>query len=325
MVNISKLCFLSICIAFCIASCNITKNVPKGYYLLNSNKITINQKVSFKDDLNEILKLKPNKKILGIRLKLRAHNLIDSTKLAEKRIKANEKFHEKLKKKREKYTRINLKRIERAKRKGKLFYTEKIIKDTINESVLFREKVKYKFGEEPLVFDSIAFKKTEEQIYNYLRKKGYYSPVLLSELVFDSLKRRVDITYKLELGKVFRIDSIFYSGNALMIRNHDAYLKKRLKGKDPQPLLGKSFDIDLLDSYRNDFARNMRNEAYFKYSASTIVFIADTSYSDMGVVLEMKFNQQMVPFNENSDSLVVKPFYYTKINEVHFHLSDKFV
>ena len=322
MVNISKLCFFSICMTFCIASCNITKNVPNGYYLLKSDKIILNEKVSFKDDLNEILKLRPNQKILGIRLKLMAYNLVDSTKLAEKRIKVNEKFQVKLKKKREKYARINQKRIDRAKRKGKLFYTEKIIKDTINENILFREKLKYKFGEEPLVFDSIAFKKTEKQIYNYLRKKGYYSPTLLSDLDFDSLKRTVDIRYNLDLGKVFIIDSIFYSGNTRMTRNHDAYLKKRMEGKEPHPLVGKSFDIDLLDSYRKDFARNLRNEAYYKYSASNIVFIADTSYNDMGVILEMKFNPQMVPFNENSDSLVVKPYLYTKINEVYFHLSD---
>ena len=122
----------------------MTKNVPKGYYLVNSDKIILNEKVSFKDNLNEILKLKPNQKILGIRLKLMAYNLVDSTKLVEKRISVNEKFQMKLKKKRDKYARINKKRIERAKRKGKLFYTEKIIKDTINENVLFREKIKYK-------------------------------------------------------------------------------------------------------------------------------------------------------------------------------------
>ena len=82
------------------ASCNITKNVPEGYFLMNSNKITVDQKISFRDDLTDILKLKPNQRILGMRLKLRAYNLIDSTKLSEKRLKANEKFKQNLIRKR---------------------------------------------------------------------------------------------------------------------------------------------------------------------------------------------------------------------------------
>ncbi len=57
-------------------------------------------------------------------------------------------------------------------------------------------------------------------------------------------------------------------------------------------------------------------------SASSIDFVADTSYKTMSVTLNMKFNQQLVPFNDNSDSLVVRPYLYTKINKVSFHLSD---
>ena len=159
MVKINKLWFFVICISICITSCNITRNVPDGYFFMNSNKIVVKEKVTFKDDLTDILKLKPNQRILGIRLKLRTYNAIDSTKLMGRRIKVNEKFKIKLDKKKTKYARINAKRIEKAKRKGKKFYTEKIIKDTVNNDLLFRERMKYKFGEDPKVFDSISFNK----------------------------------------------------------------------------------------------------------------------------------------------------------------------
>ncbi len=305
-----------------LASCNITKNVPEGYFLMNSNKITVDQKISFKDDLTDILKLKPNQRILGMRLKLRAYNLIDSTKLSEKRLKANEKFKQNLIRKRLRYAKINSRRIEKAKRKGKEYYTEKIIKDSINDDLLFRERIKYKFGEDPKVFDSIAFNKTNEQIYNYLRRRGYYNPELTSRAIFDSVKRKVDILYELNLGKVFTIDSVVYSGDFLMIRNHGAYIKEIMDKGDSHPLLDVPFDIDLLDEYRENFAKDMRDHSYYKYSSSSIEFIADTSYKRMGVILNMKFNKQFEPFNENSDSLVVRPYRYTKINKVFFHLSD---
>ena len=226
------------CISMGLASCNITKNVPEGYFLMNSNKITVDQKISFKDDLTDILKLKPNQRILGMRLKLRAYNLIDSTKLSEKRLKANEKFKQNLIRKRLRYTKINSRRIEKAKRKGKEYYTEKIIKDSINDDLLFRERIKYKFGEDPKVFDSIAFNKTNEQIYNYLRRRGYYNPSLNSSVTYDSLKRKVDILYALDLGQVFKIDSVIYSGDPLMIRNHQAYLDLKLDKEENHPYSG---------------------------------------------------------------------------------------
>ena len=289
---------------------------------MNSNKISVNEKISFKDDLTAILKLKPNQRIIGFRLKLRAYNMVDSTRLSEKRISVNEKFKKKLLKKRLKYQRINAKRIAKAKLKGKEFYTEKIIKDTINDDLIFKERIKYKFGEDPKVFDSITFNKTNEQIYNYLRKRGYYKPNLNSMVIYDSAKRKVDIVYKLNLGPVFTIDSVFYTGDAKMIRNHKAYLDIRIDSGEDHPLLGRPFDIDVLDNYRQEFAKDRRDHAYYKFSSSSIEFIADTSYTKMGVVLNMKFNKQYVPFNENSDSLVVRPYLYTKINKVYFHLSD---
>lgn len=322
MVKINKLWFCVICIFICITSCNITKNVPDGYFLMNSNKILVKEKVPFKDDLTDILKLKPNQRILGVRLKLRVYNAIDSAKLTEKRIKVNQKFKLKLQKKKDKYSRINEKRIERAKRRGKDFYTEKIIKDTVNNDLLFRERMKYKFGEDPKVFDSTTFNKASVQIKNYIRKRGYYIPKLTSKVVYDSLKRKADVLYELVLGSVFKIDSVFYSGDPLMIRNHKAYLNDRLDNEDHHPLIKETFDIDVLDDYRQEFSKDMRNHSYYKFSASSIDFVADTSYKTMSVTLNMKFNQQLVPFNDNSDSLVVRPYLYTKINKVSFHLSD---
>ena len=107
-----------------------------------------------------------------------------------------------------------------------------------------------------------------------------------------------------------------------MIRNHQAYLDLKLDKEENHPLLGSPFDIDILDNYREEFARDRRNHSYYKYSSSSIEFIADTSYVNMGVVLNMRFNKQFMPLNDNSDSLVVRPYRYTKINKVFFHLSD---
>ena len=121
---------------------------------------------------------------------------------------------------------------------------------------------------------------------------------------------------------VFNIDSVFYSGNALMIRNHKAYAAERLLNDKVHPLVGKAFDIDILADYRDAFALDQRNHGYYKYSSSSIEFVADTAHKERKVVLEMKFNSQYESNADNPDSLFLRPYKYSRINEVHFHLSD---
>ncbi|MFL2664240.1 MAG: BamA/TamA family outer membrane protein [Crocinitomicaceae bacterium] len=322
MMKINKLWLYYTLLVLCLSACSISKNVPEGYFLLKSNRIEYVQKVKFAYDLEAILKQRPNQRTFGILLKLRTYNLIDSAKIVEKKKKHFDKFQKKLKKKKARYIKINDKRISKAKRKGKTHYRKKELQDTIYSHLLIRERLKYQFGEEPIVFDSIAYKKTNQQLVNFLRRKGYYSIVLKDQIQIDSAKRKLQVTYILDVGPVFNIDSVFYSGNALMIRNHKAYAAERLLNDKVHPLVGKAFDIDILADYRDAFALDQRNHGYYKYSSSSIEFVADTAHKERKVVLEMKFNSQYESNADNPDSLFLRPYKYSRINEVHFHLSD---
>ena len=305
-----------------MSSCAISKNVPEGYFLLKSNKLEYVEKVPFAYDLEAILKQSPNQRTFGIRLKLRTFNLIDSVKIIEKKQKKFDAFQHGLVKKRKRCDRINQSRIDRAKKKGKTHYNKKVVEDTIFSHLLIRERLKYQFGEEPIVFDTVAYKATNKQLVNFLRRKGYYQPILRDTIKVDSVHRNIEVVYTLDIGPAFKIDSIFYSGDSVMVRNHNAYLEERIINDKEHPLRNKVFDIDLLGDYREDFAKDQRNHGYYKYSASSIEFIADTLSSGMKVNIEMRLNEQFVPFAGNADSLVVKPYKYARINEVHFHLSD---
>ncbi|HJX70568.1 MAG TPA: hypothetical protein VJ346_01405, partial [Bacteroidales bacterium] len=61
-------------------SCSPAKYVPENSYLLNKNKIIIEQKKLDKSNLEAYLLQKPNKRILGIRLNLFYYNLSDINK-----------------------------------------------------------------------------------------------------------------------------------------------------------------------------------------------------------------------------------------------------
>tara|TARA_B100001287_G_C22685574_1_gene533347 strand:- start:149 stop:2833 length:2685 start_codon:yes stop_codon:yes gene_type:complete len=322
MMKINKLWLFYILLVLCLSACAISKNVPEGYFLLKSNKIDYAQKVNFTHDLEAILKQRPNQRTFGILLKLRTYNLIDSANIIEKKKKHFDRFQKKLNQKKDRYTKINNKRILKAKRQGKTFYRKKELKDTIYSHLLMRERLKYQFGEEPIVFDSVAYEKTNQQLVNFLRRKGYYGFILKDQIEIDSMKRKLQVTYHLDFGPVFVIDSMLYSGNTLMIRNHKAYLEERMLKDKVHPLIGKPFDIDILGDYRDAFALDQRNHGYYKYSSSSIDFIADTNHKERRVVLEMKFNSQYDSHVDNPDSLFLRPYKYSRINEVHFHLSD---
>ena len=320
--KINKLWLYYVLLAMCLSACSISKNVPEGYFLLKSNKLAYVKKVPFAYDLEAILKQRPNQKTFGLLLKLRTYNLIDSVKIAKTKQNKFDSFQKGIVRKRKRCAAVNQRRITRAKKKGKSFYNKKVVEDTVYSHLLIKERLKYQFGEEPIVFDTIAYKKTSKQLVNFLRRKGYYRSKLTDTIIVDSVHRKIEVVYNLDIGPAFIIDSVFYSGDSVMVRNHDAYLAERLLKDKQHPLLYKAFDIDVLGDYREVFAKDQRNHGYYKFSASSIEFIADTLFSTMKVNLEMKLNKQFIPIADNPDSLVLKPYKYAMVNEVHFHMSD---
>jgi hypothetical protein len=145
-----------------LSSCNQTKYVPKEKFLLKKNKLDVNGGPIDEASLTAIIRQKPNFKTLGIKMKLWAYNQVDSSKVANKRIRINQELRMKNKQRLSRQSKINNRRIVKARRKGKKVYTERIVqlKDTVNPRMFLREWFKYKIGEKPIVFDSIPYNKS---------------------------------------------------------------------------------------------------------------------------------------------------------------------
>jgi len=58
-----------------LSGCNPTRYVPNGAYLLNKNKIEIDNKNISKKDLDGAIHQKPNKRVIGLRFHLFLYNL----------------------------------------------------------------------------------------------------------------------------------------------------------------------------------------------------------------------------------------------------------
>jgi len=307
-------------ISLIFAGCNITRNVPTKKYLLASNTVVCDNKAVSSDNLEAIIRQQPNQKTLGMNLKLRLFNSIDSAKVANKKNRKFQRFEDNLAKKRVKVARTNQKRIEKARKKGRANYNEKILNDTIFDKVLLRERFKYKFGQKPIVFDSIPFDKSIQQLGLYLRKSGYYYNKVRGEVSYNEKKRKAKATYFVETGPLYIIDSVNVVGQRLLLDLYNRFLKKNFSSEDP--LKGKSFDINYLDEYRERVAKHMRDEMIYRFYANNIRFVVDTFKTTMKVNLVMRFEGKIVPDPNNPDSIIRVPFQAAEINEVYFHLAD---
>ncbi len=300
-------------------SCKLTKNVPEGSYLVDKNTINFVDDNLNIDEVNLIIRQQANRKSFGVRLKLMVYNAMDSAKVEKSRKRHLVKIIEKNKKKSEKQLRINTKRIEKAKRKGKTKYTERIIPllDTVNPKLTFREWIKFKRGEKPVIFDSSAYKKSVEQLKAYIVKKGYYyGDVNASYVDLKKNPKRRQITYEIKSGKAYTIDSFYIVANNPVLKSeYERFLRKQLYN----PILKEKFDRDLLDDHRYQVAKYMKDRSLYGFSPSNVSFEADTNKRDMRLVLKIILGDRQVLVG---DSIVYRPHQFTYVNDVVFHLID---
>lgn len=310
--------FIAISLLTVLFSCKSTKNVPDGYFLLDKNTVEFTDEKLNMDEINVIIRQQPNRKTLGIKLKLYTYNWIDSSKVVKARNKQLVKVLEHNKEKRAKQKRINDKRILKARQKGDSLYMERIIplKDSVNLKSSLREWIKFKRGEKPVIFDSVLYARTVDQLGKYLKSKGYYYGNVTSSYSDDKQNpKKRSVKYVIHSGKPYYIDSLIIDcPNASVLGQYKQYLKKQLYN----PLIGEKFDEDILDNHRFVVAKYMRDHSLFAFSPSSISYVADTA--KMKLKLKIIFADRQIMMND-STTLSVK-YKHTEVKDVYFHIID---
>jgi len=78
--------FIILCSAWFFYSCNPTKNIADGQYLVNRNKVSVDNSDISTDDLSSYIKQKPNRRILGV---FRFHLGVYNSSVLWKKARAN--------------------------------------------------------------------------------------------------------------------------------------------------------------------------------------------------------------------------------------------
>ena len=316
--------------ALILLGCNITKKVPEAQTLYHKHDFEIiypeghtGPRIN-RSELDEVVRIRPNSKILGMRLPLRIYNTInEDLVIAERRCK-NARLHRKnIEKKIPRAESKNEKRIARARERGDSLYLPYRIKlkDTLAPRKFIYEWLLYEFGESPNLMNENLVHRSTEQIRLYLQKKGYYHATVSDTIIYSkkkNQKRKAEVRYKLDLGLPHTIDSVYYEGDNPRIHNLIRnYLARNeiLKKGDP-------FDRDVLDGLRFDLARMLRNETFYDFSPNLILYKADTTARPYGVQLGIVVRPRSIRDPNNKDSVQVIAHRNYKVGNVFYHIVD---
>ena len=298
-------------------------------------------------------------KVLKHHNRINKHRRKKALKINRRRLKRVENYNKRLARKQEKYkdkkghSRLKLKKPKKfipfvpaledtvpMIRKKNHYLSN--YKDTNNIRPTWRMRLKYKFGEAPVIADSSMMEKSKQQIKAYLRSKGYYEPQIeahFTRFKKDSVKelkpKRIIGKYTVKTGERFYVDSVKLNcPNESVAARYKRFLQKitdanGLNTYFKTALLENKpvdfpFDASQLDAYRYEVAAYMADYQFYGFTEQNIFFKVDTArvhnHTDHKMILTIGFSNRLV---EREDKSVVEvPFKETYIKDVYFHISD---
>ncbi len=270
-----------------ILSCNTTKKVTNNDLLLVENTILVNGEKTKNQKLYNYLVQKPNKRLLGIPVKLGIYNLskehVDSVYI--NKLNTNPKKKARL---------------------AKLF-SKKQVNRIINRKVNFNDWLK-KTGEAPVIINKQKIEKSQKKLEAYFWNKGWFNVSSTHKITTtDSLK--ANVTYNITTRIPYDVDSISVRINSAVA---DSIYKKH-QGKSLLKVQ-KQYNTIELENERNRITKRLRNEGLFHFERDFIKFEADTINTNKKVNLTLNIINRPVTV---SDSITQIPFKVHTISKVN--------
>lgn len=311
-----------------IFSCKQTKYVQDGDYLLKKNKVHFAEikntdtnwvnrhSIIEASELTSLIKPQPNSP-----LKLFMYNRIDTTKHKEQVEEKKQKYQVKNQKRLDKEDKVNLRRIEKAEKKGEETYKHKVIRKK-DAHLGWRDKYLNIFGQEPILLDTSRIQKSRKQVELYLLKKGYYNAQVKDSVFYEG--KKAELHFYVVPKAPYRIRSIILdtlSFKTKVLKGYNELVQKEGEIIEEGDLL----DQYLLDQERERLAKHYRNYvAMFGFSKNQIGFLVDTTVGDLQADVTYFVKDKLInDIGADSNKMVVKvPFYSYKIRSVQFNIHN---
>jgi len=289
-------------------SCNTTKKLHKGEYLLSSTRIIYKfgsaQKVKGLNNITDIgkegiekfeipqriapfailpyVKQKPNTKILAVLpFYLYLYNLPDSANTARAKIARDMKD--------------SIKAIKKGWSKEKL--KRKTERKTGREWIMSQ-------GEAPVILDSSLTQKSTEQIKNFLFNKGYFNATVKDSVHIHG--KKAEVFYTIKQGKPYKIRQIdyYFEDPALAAEIFADSSNCKIRRND-------LFDQDALDAERDRITAELNNAGYYYFSKQYVSYELDTNSRThlIDLTINIKKFAERDPYNKDSTIYTAHEWY----------------
>lgn len=246
-----------------LGGCLGTKHLKENEKLLYRQGIQAPRRIQT-EALRDLYAQRPNRKILGlpvaplVSIYYFGYRYYDQEKMINRKKKKEKKFDDKIA------------AATKEKRIASLQFRKQKTSDRFDDKIENGNTV-MQWGEPISVFDSSMVKLTEERFSDYLFSKGYFTNKVTSKVT--SIGKLVNVSYKIEPGRPYFIDSIFFNipdtgiHRLVMRSQRGSYVNQ-----------GTQFDQDNFTKERERLDLLMKDHGYYDFSRQYIEYQTDTSF-----------------------------------------------
>jgi len=270
-----------------MASCNATKRVPDGKYLLEKNKVIVNDKKTTKPEVISFLRQKPNQKVIGFPFSLHLYNWANP--------KYKTRFEEILKenpKKEEKLTKI---------------FSKKQV-TALGRSYRGVNSWFLRNGNPPVISDSLQIKKSAKSLYKYYLSKGFFD-VNVNFKEYKKENKRTTVEYLITTNEPYFIDSVATSIQSPILDSiYNSTIEKSFIVK------GNQIDYQNFEKEENRLIELFRNSGIYHFGGNIAGFWIDSLSTSHQKNILLKIPDRIV---DKNDSIYSAPFKVHKIKKVN--------
>lgn len=272
-----------------LVSCNTTKRVEKGEYLLKKNTIYVDgDKISDRIVYDQLVQ-QPNSTLplIGMPLKLYLFNAAKP--------QPDSLFYRRLYKK------------PKREKRWIAFFSKKQV-DRMGQDYVDWQKWKERMGEAPVIIDSAKAERSLDRLKAWYWNSGWFNSE--ASYTIDSIgDKKASIKYYVQKHQPYYIDSLTTHIESDVVDSlYQEYLHESLVRE------GQKFDARRLGWERNRLTRLFRNSGLYYFDQENITFNADTIQTGHKALVETVISNREV---KDGDSVYSVPFKVRRISDVN--------
>lgn len=282
-------------LAIFFASCNSTKQVAEGEYLLRENLLFIDSVKSKSGDLEKYILQKPNNRLLGLPFGLYFYNLgnPDKPKTPSEWAEKNPKSYQFI----------------------KSIFSEKQSIAYANSFINLNNW--YLKNDAPEIINKSKIQKTADNLWAYYKTQGYFKSKVDTIIRRNNDKKAI-VEYHIQKGKPTMLDSILVKiaspelDSIYKNSKHESYLKTGAQYKD--------------QDFRNEassIVKLFRNSGIYHFSEAALGFYVDSTRTDYKTNVEFLISTNRL--TEENGNYVERPYKIHTIKEVTVHTDYSFL